>query len=59
MDRMIAAFATAQSPKALEAWAGRQRRRYPLDDGTKRVANAHAISTLSRLFPESVKVVSP
>lgn len=56
MDRMIAAFATAQSPKALEAWADRQRRRYPLDDGTRAAANARALSTLSRLFPESVKV---
>jgi len=56
MDRMIAAFATAQSPTALEAWAGRQSRRYPAHDSARAAANDHAIATLSRLFPDSVKV---
>jgi hypothetical protein len=56
MDRMIAAFATAQSPKGLEAWASRQSARHPADSGARAAASAHALSTLSRLFPGSVKV---
>ena len=55
MDRMIVAFATAQAPKALEAWASRQRDRSPLDEGTKALKSARALSTMARLFPGSVR----
>lgn len=55
VDRMIAAFATAQSPKALQSWADRQRDRLPAEDGTKAAASARALATLSRLFPGSVR----
>ena len=55
MDRMIAAFATAQAPKALEAWANRQRDRLPRDDGAKAAASARALATMARLFPGSVR----
>lgn len=55
MDRLIAAFATAQSPKALEAWANRQRDRAPVDDGARAAANARTLSRLARLFPGAVR----
>jgi hypothetical protein len=53
-DRTIAAFATAQSPKGLEAWAERMQKRSP--DDSRAAANAHTLSTLSRLFPDRVRV---
>lgn len=54
MDRMIAAFATAQSPKGLERWA--RRREMTLADRDKLAASQRALGTLARLFPDRVRV---
>jgi hypothetical protein len=56
MDRMIAAHATAQAPKALQAWAERKSADMPPDDASRAAANQRTIGTLSRLFPTAVKV---
>lgn len=55
MDRMIAAFATARIPKALEAWATRKRGPGPvLSDEERLRARDRAIAMLGAMVPGRV-----
>lgn len=54
---MIAAFATARIPKALEAWATRKRGPGPaLSDADRLRARDRTVAMLGSMFPGKVKV---